>query len=402
MDFDRRLKAMISRNPLQNGGPAGAMATRRQLLMAMGAAAAMTSFGGMTAAAQAADRPLNLLTWDPYADPRMLDAWRAATGGTLHPEVHISDPVSVNRLRAGETKVWDFVNLNNPWARRQLWPEKLIRDLPMERFAPLYDKMFAKFKLPYRWAMSDDGKHLLGVVQRTETFDFVVNTDVISEKMATDEGWDLFNNPDFAKRYGILAYEDWNVMDICMGAGVNPFAEKTDADIAKFKDTADRWIQNAAMITTDFVQLNLAVLNKEIDLYFTGGTYSTSGARLEGNKNLLGIAPARGPADGKGAINWVEVNSAVANPDEHPKILDFLEWITEPDQAYIVASGNGNLQPVAQMAQQNVMAKFSPEQLDALQWNTFEERVARAVEFDTVPQYDKLYDLYTAAMRTRG
>ena len=122
--------------------------------------------------------------------------------------------------------------------------------------------------------MSVDGEHLLGVVQRTETFDFVVNTDVISPDTAKDEGWDLFNNPDFAQRYGILAYEDWNVMDICMGAGVHPFKDKTDADVAKFEETAKLWIQNAKLITTDFVQLNLAMLNGEIDLYFTGGTYS--------------------------------------------------------------------------------------------------------------------------------
>ena len=192
-----------------------------------------------------------------------------------------------------------------------------------------------------------DSEHLLGVVQRTETFDFVVNTDVISPDTAKDEGWSLFNNPDFAQRYGILAYEDWNVMDICMGAGVHPFKDKTDADVAKFEETAKLWIQNAKLITTDFVQLNLAMLNGEIDLYFTGGTYSISGARAEGNNNLYAITPRKGPADGKGGINWIEVNSAINNPDLHPTaIFDFLDWITTPEPAYIVASGNGNLQPV--------------------------------------------------------
>ncbi len=171
--------------------------------------------------------------------------------------------------------------------------------------------------------------------------------------------------------------------------------------MAKFEETAKRWVTNAKLITTDFVQLNLAMLNGEIDLYFTGGTYSVSGARLEGNNNLYAITPNKGPADGKGGINWIEVNSAVNNPNLHPKILDFLEWIVEPEPAYIVATGNGNLQPVAQMAQPEVMAKFSKEQLDALQWEEFDERLANAVEFDIVPDYDRLYDIYTAAMRTR-
>ena len=109
---------------------------------------------------------------------------------------------------------------------------------------------------------------------------------------------EVFDNPDFAQRFGILAYDDWNVIDICMGAGVHPFRDKSEADIAKFTETANLWVKNAKMITTDFVQLNLGLLNGDIDLYFTGGTYSIAGARAEGNNNLYAITPLSGPADG--------------------------------------------------------------------------------------------------------
>jgi spermidine/putrescine transport system substrate-binding protein len=306
----------------------------------------------------------------------------------------------VNRLRAGETSVWDFINVNNPWARNVMWPEGLIRDLPRERFEPLYDEMVEKFAPPYKWAMSADGEHLLGVVQRYETFDFVVNSDVISPATAKEQGWALFDDPNL--NFGILAYEDWNVMDICMGAGVHPYREKTAADLAAFEKTANDWIRRAKMVTTDFVQLNLAILNGEIDAYFTGGTYTTAAARLEGLGNLYAITPASGPADGKGGINWIELNSAVNNPDPHPKALDFLEWITTPEAAYIVANGNGNWQPVSQMSQEAVLSKFTSEQLDAMQYDELPERIANAVEFDIVPQYDELYDIYSAAMRARG
>ncbi len=400
MKNEHRLQALAARNPVRDMGLRSTQSTRRQVLAGLGAAAVVGSMGAKGALAQ--QRELSLLTWDAYADPKLLDAWRKETNVPVRYEIHISDPTSVNRLRAGETKVWDFININNPWARKQLWPQKLIRDLPQDRFMPLYEKMAKKFKPPYHWAMSEDNQHLLGVVQRYETFDFVVNSDVIAPATAKDEGWDLFNNPDFAGRYGILAYEDWNVMDICMGAGIHPYKEKSDADFAAFEKTAKMWINNAKMITTDFVQLNLAILNGEIDAYFTGGTYSITSARLEGVKNLYAITPNSGPADGKGGINWIELNSAVANPDPLDATLDFLEWITTPDAAYTVANGNGNLQPVSQMAQPEVFAKFSSEQLNALQWDEFEERIANAVEFDIVPQYDRLHDIYSAAIRARG
>jgi spermidine/putrescine transport system substrate-binding protein len=398
MRDDRLLKAMAARNPLRQNLQHSA--TRRRFLqgMAAGVAAASLPLG---AGAQSG-RPLSLLTWDAYADPRLLQLWRDQTGGDIRYEIHISDPSSVNRLRAGETSVWDFINVNNPWARQVMWPEGLIRELPRDRFEPLYEQMKPKFAPPYPWAMSEDGEHLLGVVQRYETFDFVVNPDVISPELAMDEGWDLFNNSDFAGRYGILAYEDWNVMDICMGAGVHPFKVKTDEEVARFEETCNRWIQNAAFITTDFVQLNLGILNGEIDLYFTGGTYTTAAARLEGVTELYAITPNSGPADGKGGINWIEINSAVANPDPLDAALDFLEFITTPDAAEIVARGNGNLQPVSQMSQPELMSRFSAEELDAIQWDEFDQRIANAVEFDIVPDYDRLYDIYSAAMRARG
>jgi spermidine/putrescine transport system substrate-binding protein len=397
MTHDAKLRQLAARNPLRQNLQHSASRRRFLAGLAAGTAAAALPMG-----ASAQTRPLSLLTWDAYADPRLLDLWRSQTGVDVRYEIHISDPSSVNRLRAGETAVWDFINVNNPWARNVMWPAGLIRELPRDRFEPLYAQMKPKFAAPYKWAMSEDGNHLLGVVQRYETFDFVINPSVISPDLAKDEGWDLFNNPDFAGRYGILAYEDWNVMDICMGAGVHPFKVKTDEEVAKFEETATRWIQNAAFITTDFVQLNQGILNGEIDLYFTGGTYTTAAARLEGITDLYAITPNSGPADGKGGINWIELNSAVNNPDFLEASLDWLEFIATPDAAELVARGNGNLQPVSQMSQPELMSRFSADELAAIQWDEFDERIANAVEFDIVPDYDRLYDIYSAAMRARG
>ncbi|MBT8080400.1 MAG: extracellular solute-binding protein [Gammaproteobacteria bacterium] len=400
MQDHRKLAALAARNPLPGVVRSRQTINRRELIAGIGAAAGVAALGCTPRDSQTSE--LSLLTWDAYADPRLVNLWREQTGGSLRYEIHVSDPTSVNRLRAGETAVWDFINLNNPWARKQLWPAGLIRDLPRERFEPLFEKMFEKFAPPYYWAMSESGEHLLGVVQRFETFDFVVNADVISPRTAKNEGWDLFNNNDLANRYGILAYEDWNVMDICMGAGIHPFADKSEQDFTAFEETATRWISNAKMITTDFAQLNLAIINRDIDAYFTGGTYSITSARLEGINNLYAITPDSGPADGKGGINWIELNSAVARPEPQAETLDFLEWITEPEPAWIIANGNGNLQPVSQMAQPEVLARFSKEQLAALQWDEFPERIANSVEFDIVPGYDRLYDIYASAMRARS
>ena len=396
MNEDKLLKQMLKRDPVR-----GAAATRRQVLQGIGAGAlALGAGSALTGRAQAADN-LAMLTWDGYVDPRVLDGFTDQYDTGIDYELHTSDPDSVNKLRAGETRIWDIINLNNPWAREIMWPEGLIVELDRARFEPYFEAMLPMFQPPYKWAMSLDNEHLLGVCQRVDTFDFVVNTDVVSADMAKDEGWDLFNNPDMAGRYGILAYDNWNIMHICMAAGLHPFKEKTDDQVATFEEAARRLINGAKMVSDDFVAVNLAVVNGEIDMYFGGGTYSISSARLDGLTNLYHVVPKSGPADGKGGINWIELNSVVNNPDLHPKAMDWMEYILQPDTSYAVATAGGFLLPVGQMAQPELLAKFTAEELDSFQWDEFDYRIANSVEFDVVPDYNRLYDIYTAARREK-
>ncbi len=396
MNEDKLLKQMLKRDPVR-----GAAATRRQVLQGIGAGAlALGAGSALTGRAQAADN-LAMLTWDGYVDPRVLDGFTDQYDTGIDYELHTSDPDSVNKLRAGETRIWDIINLNNPWAREIMWPEGLIVELDRARFEPYFEAMLPMFQPPYKWAMSLDNEHLLGVCQRVDTFDFVVNTDVVSADMAKDEGWDLFNNPDMAGRYGILAYDNWNIMHICMAAGLHPFKEKTDDQVAIFEAAARRLINGAKMVSDDFVAVNLAVVNGEIDMYFGGGTYSISSARLDGLTNLYHVVPKSGPADGKGGINWIELNSVVNNPDLHPKAMDWMEYILQPDTSYAVATAGGFLLPVGQMAQPELLAKFTAEELDSFQWDEFDYRIANSVEFDVVPDYNRLYDIYTAARREK-
>ena len=397
MNEDKLLKQMLKRDPVR-----GAAATRRQVLQGIGAGAlALGAGSALTGRAQAADN-LAMLTWDGYVDPRVLDGFTDQYGTGIDYELHTSDPDSVNKLRAGETRIWDIINLNNPWAREIMWPEGLIIELDRARFDPYFEAMLPMFQPPYKWAMSLDNEHLLGVCQRVDTFDFVVNTDIVSADMAKDEGWDLFNNPDMAGRYGILAYDNWNIMHICMAAGLHPFKEKTDDQVATFEEAARRLINGAKMVSDDFVAVNLAVVNGEIDMYFGGGTYSISSARLDGLTNLYHVVPKSGPADGKGGINWIELNSVVNNPDLHPQAMDWMEYILQPDTSYAVATAGGFLLPVGQMAQPELLDKFSAEELDSFQWDEFDYRISHSVEYDVVPDYNRLYDIYTAARREKS
>ena len=105
--------------------------TRRSLIKGLGAGALLSSNLSVASKAFAGerDKELNILCWEGYNSAEVLDPYRKLRGATVSAESATNDPTMVNKLRAGETKIWDLVNLNNPWARKALYPEGLITPL---------------------------------------------------------------------------------------------------------------------------------------------------------------------------------------------------------------------------------------------------------------------------------
>ncbi len=378
--------------------------SRRDMLKLIGvsatALAANAALGSMTAFASTRSKELNILCWEGYNSAEVLDPFRALTGATIKAESLTNDPTMINRLRGGETKVWDLINVNNPWAREIMAPAGLIKPLPRAEFEPYFDSMLPQFKSPYKWALSEDGNDLLGMAQRFGPFNYVVNTKKISRATAEDTGWDLFNDPTLAGKYGIQESDDWNVFDIFLIAGINPFVVHTEAEMAKFEQTAIKVFKGAKMVS-DVASLNQAMVAGEIDFYMTGGTYTASPARADGFNEIRGITPLRGPVNGKGGVSWVEVTSVVNNPNVSPLAYAFLKYVQDPKVAHRVAFAEGTFNPVSQMGNPECFKLFSSEELDILQWDSLDEEMARCVEYDIVPEYDQALEIISTAKRMR-
>ncbi|MEL6476762.1 MAG: PotD/PotF family extracellular solute-binding protein [Pseudomonadota bacterium] len=373
--------------------------TRRTFGRGAAALGGLAAFGAARQAA-AARNGLNILCWEGYNTDDVLSPFRA-----MHPDAEIraesgtSDPDMINKLRAGEVNVWDLINVNQPWAKAQLNPEGLIKPLSKERFMPFFDKMADGFKNPaYPLAFADNGD-LIGMPQRYGPFSFVVNTDKISREMAEDQGWKLFLDPALKDRYGVLTYDNWNIMHMCLTGDQNPFEPMDDAGLATFSTTAKTIFDGAKLLTDDLVAMNTALVNGEIDAYFTGGTYTASPARLDGLTNIRGITPKSGPMGGKGGIVWIELTSLVNNPDPSALAEDFLEFVQGPEISKAVGFAEGTYNPVTQMGDPAVFAKWSEDELDAIQWDSLEEEMSRSVEYDVVASYDALNAAYNAAKR---
>ena len=374
--------------------------TRRQFGAGAAAVVGASALGSFArpALAQRNDQ-LNILCWEGYNSDAILDPFRAANpGASVRAESGTSDPDMINKLRAGEINVWDLINVNQPWARDQLYPENLIKALDKDRFMPFFDNMLPEFK-DYPLSFAEDGA-LIGMPQRYGPFSFVVNTDVISREMAEDQGWNLFLDSSMKDRYGVLTYDNWNVIHMCLTAGLNPFAPVEGADLETFKATAEAIFGGAKLLTDDLVAMNTALINGEIDAYFTGGTYTASPARYDGATNIRGITPKSGPVDGKGGVVWIELTSAVNNPNPSTLAEDFLEYVQGAEASKIVAFTEGTYNPVSQMGNPEVMALFNEEELDAIQMDSLEEEMARSLDYEVVASYDALIDIYAQARRS--
>ncbi len=375
--------------------------SRRNMMQMMGAAAFTGPLAGAARAFAAREKELNILCWEGYNSAQVLDPFRSSQSATVKAESLTNDPTMINRLRAGETKIWDLINVNNPWARKVMGPAGLIKPLPRAEFEPYFETMLPNFKAPYRWAMSDDGKDLLGMAQRFGPYSFVVNTDKVSKATAEEQGWDLFNDASIAGKYGIQESDDWNVFNIFLIAGIDPFREHTEEEFKAFAETAEKVFKGAKMVG-DMASLNQALVSGEIDLYMTGGTYSVSPARADGYTNLRAITPLKGPMDGKGGISWIEITSTVNNPELSPLALEFLKYVQDPHVAHTVAFAEGTFNPVSQMGNPKCYELFTKDEMEAIQWDSLEEDMARSAQYDIVPDYDKALELMTAARRLRG
>ncbi|MFV0297885.1 MAG: PotD/PotF family extracellular solute-binding protein [Hyphomicrobiaceae bacterium] len=371
------------------------MTTRREFLQRCGASVLATASGaGMACASAGRHRELNILCWEGYNNPVVTRPFMAEFQAKLVAEELNADPIAVTRLRAGETRKWDLINLKNPWARTILFPESLIRPLPKDRFMPMFDSMLSRFKGPYHWAMDRSRSELLGMVQRFGPFSFTVNTDRISRKTAEDEGWNLFLDRALKGRIAILGYLTWNVAHLSLLAGLNPYVAHTPEELVKFENTTRQLVQGTALYSESMDEISKAMVDGTIDACFTGGTYSVARARYDGHRNIRGITPSRGPVDGKGAIMWAEITSSVNNPTPSPLAEEFLAYVQRPDIAKIVASAANIYTPVSNMGNPKVLATFNARELDAMQWDTLEEDLDRCSDYNINPDLIEMQDIY--------
>jgi spermidine/putrescine transport system substrate-binding protein len=343
---------------------------------------------------------LNLFVWNGYDADGVLNPFRKKYNCKINVELLTDDPDAIMKLKAGATRQFHILVLNNCWSRG-MYKDGLIKPLDKETYKPFFENYPARYHWPYKWAMADDG-NLLGMPQRYGPFNFVINNKGISKKAAQDEGWNLFADPKNKGRWALLNWDNWVLYQMCQGAGVYPFKKHTADEMKKVEAVAYTWFKNAKFVTESEVEANNALINREIDFYVCGGNYTASPPRREGRLEVMAITPRKGAMkDGVGGIVWMELTNVINNPKPSPLADDFLAYLQEPEVAYLVAMADSTHNPVANMGDPKVFKRFSKNDLQSMQWDDLEDDLNHCEDYAENPDYHKMMRFYRKAKAAR-
>jgi spermidine/putrescine transport system substrate-binding protein len=332
----------------------------------------------------------HLYCWEGYDCPQILGRFGIKQELSTSAERLTSDTEATRRVLDGSIHA-SILNINNPYPRKVLFPEKRILKLNKEDFGCWADGLLPWVRPLCNWAYGVKGE-LLAIPQRFGSFNFVINTDRISIDLAKDEGFSIVSDSKTAPKYGILLFPEFNVFHIALAAGLDPFRPLSADEMGRFRKHAELWFSNAAYVSGDSTKLNKLLIDKKIDLILSAGTFSSGLLRLMGHEEVYCVTPDKGPINGKGAISFVELNAVPSNTSSYDTSINFLKMILSPDMAPFIASNEVNCNPIAQMGDHKVFEKMTSDLLTALQWDTLEEDLSQCVEYDLPPNMPELLD----------
>ena len=244
-------------------------------------------------------KDLNIHAWEGYTEEPVLDPFSQQTGASVNAQMLISDPAAVNNLRSGGTGTWDVINLNNSWARKQLYPEGLILPLEKAKFEPLYAMNNKGFEWPYHWAMDASRRPAPRHGPALRTLGHGGQRDLLSPETLESGGYmEMIEGA--AGEYGILDYEDWVIMHTCLATGFSPFRKHTPDEMAAYEEMIFKVFQNAKKISDDQATLARDMITGEIVGTFFGSVYTVSAARNEGETQIVERRAARGARGDQG------------------------------------------------------------------------------------------------------
>ena len=328
---------------------------------------------------------MKIYCWEGYNQKKFCRNFNQKT----HFKSFISDFQIANDIKNRDKKC-DIININNAYIRDYLWKYRLIKELNFEKYSLTYSDYLKNFLYLSKWTKTADKKKIIGVGQRFGSLNFVINSQSINKKTAEREGFDLIK--DKKNKFGILLFEDFNIMQLCLSSGINPFKLLNESKIKKFKEQCLLWFERASIISDNYFLLNKKLNQKTINLYLTGGTYTCSVSRKAGYDNIISIIPKNKISNLKQGLIFTEITSIIKNSNEKAEL--FLDFILTNQKSYEIAMSKNTCNPVLQMGNSKIFDLFSNKDLNIIQWDDVQRSSNYSYDYQIVPSYKKLLNIF--------
>lgn len=327
---------------------------------------------------------MNIYCWEGYNQKKFLRDFPYK----IKTNSFISDYQIANQIKNKNIKC-DVININNAFIRDYLWKKRLIKELDYSKYYNHISFFLKDFRYLSKWTLSPDKKKVIGIGQRFGNLNFVINSDIVKKRTAELEGYNLVK--DINSKYGILLFEDFNIMQIALSCGVNPFKKLDKKKLSKFVSNCSLWFENAKYLSRNYLTLNKLLVNKKINFYLTGGTFTCSMSRKYGQNNILSIIPKNKINNLKQGLIFTEITSVLKknnNTDE------YLDYILSNKKSYEIAMSKYTCNPVLQMGNPKTFDLFKKRDLEIIQFDDLYDIKSYSNEFQIVPNYKKLLSIF--------
>lgn len=328
---------------------------------------------------------MNIFCWEGYNQKKFLKDFPHK----INSSNFISDFQIANQINKKEVKC-DIININNAFIRDFLWKKKVIKALDYKKYHNHSSYFLKDFKYLSKWTLSHDKRKVIGLGQRFGNLNFVINSNIVKKNTAELEGYNLVQEN--RNKFGILLFEDFNIMQMALSTGINPFKALNEKKISKFKSNCQMWFENASVISSDYIILNKLLSNKKISFYLTGGTYTCSVARREGHNNIVSVIPKNKVNNLKQGLIFTEITSVLNKKDTNAE--KYLDYILSDNKSYEIAMSKYTCNPVLQMGNPKVFNLFTKKDLKVIQYDSLADSKYYSHEYQIVPNYKKLLSIF--------
>lgn len=304
--------------------------TRRRLLKAAGAAAAVSAVGLGGRTAQAAPT-LSYMCWEGYNDPRIIDPFKAANNCDVTFDLIVDSPGGFAKLQAGASRDVDVISSDMPWVTR-MGPAGLAEELNPADYADVYAQFYDQFKPPFE-PLLFEGK-TIGVATRWGWVGPCINTDITKPEIwnSYDPVFDASNKDKIC----VMDWGDWPIMPMALYAGIDPYQELDKHALDEVRKVLRAMFKNTRTLVGDLTLAQKGLLDGSLLCCIGAGSYLTSAMRKQGHKNIISQVPE--PKNGlKQGIIWVEASAILKDTDQPDLSRKLLKHVVSKDVGHILS-----------------------------------------------------------------